>query len=172
MQETANALLALVKNRGKAPDKDDKATFVSDGNNQYTKALFENFDVDAINYGQLVKERDNGRVVGKTRTIIFGSLEVDEIETVYVERYNLTLRHGISKLVRKSLCFSKCKEMLDNHLDLYQCYTNFIRTHSALTIKTPKGIRNIERTPGMAEGITKHPWTWKEFLMFKIGHET
>ncbi|RCV64678.1 hypothetical protein C5S53_07690, partial [Methanophagales archaeon] len=45
----------------------DKATFISDGNNQYTKALFENFDVAAINYGQLVKERDNGRVVGKTR---------------------------------------------------------------------------------------------------------
>ena len=172
VQETANALLALVKNRGKAPDKEDKATFVSDGNDQYTKALFENFDVNAINYGQLVKERDNGRVVGKTRTIIFGSLEVDEIETVYVERYNLTLRHGISKLVRKSLCFSKCKEMLDDHLDLYQCYTNFIRTHFALRIKTPKGIRNIERTPCMAEGITKHPWTWKEFLMFKIGHET
>jgi hypothetical protein len=40
---------------------------------------------------------------------------------------NLTLRHGISKLVRKSLCFSKCKEMLDDHLDLYQCYTNYIK---------------------------------------------
>jgi hypothetical protein len=24
----------------------------------------------------------------------------------------------------------------------------------------------------MAEGIANHPWTWKEFLMFKIGHET
>jgi IS1 family transposase len=101
VQETANALLALVKNRGKAPDMDDKATFVSDGNNQYTKALFENFDVNAINYGQLVKERNNGRVLGKTRTIIFGSLEVDEIETVYVERYNLTLRHWYLKTGQK-----------------------------------------------------------------------
>lgn len=61
---------------------------------------------------------------------------------------------------------TKCKDMLDDHLDLYQCYTNFIRTHSALTIGTPKRVRNIERTPCMAEGITKHPWTWKEFLMF------
>ncbi|MGB7001246.1 MAG: hypothetical protein WBE22_04445 [Halobacteriota archaeon] len=70
------------------------------------------------------------------------------------------------------IMISKCKEMLDDHLDLYQCYTNFIRNHSALRIKTPKGIRNIERTPCMAERITKHPWTWKEFLMFKTGHET
>jgi IS1 family transposase len=164
-------LITTVKKCGKAPAKDAKATFVSDGNDQYTTALLKNFDADTINYGQLVKERENGRVVGKTRTVIFGNLEDKDIETVYVERYNLTLRHGISRLVRKSLCFSKCKEMLDNHLDVYQCYNNLIRTNSALTVETPKGIRNIERTPCMAEGIAEHPWTWKKFLMFKISHE-
>jgi len=31
--------------------------------------------VVALNYGQLVKERGSGRVVGKTRTVIFGDLE-------------------------------------------------------------------------------------------------
>jgi hypothetical protein len=58
--------------------------------------------------------------------------------------------------------------MLDNHLDVYQCYNNLIRVNSALTIKTEKGEKNRERTPCMAEGITKHPWSWKEFLTFKI----
>ncbi|MBW2663021.1 MAG: IS1 family transposase, partial [Deltaproteobacteria bacterium] len=77
-----------------------------------------------------------------------------------------------SRFVRKTICFSKCKNMLDDHLDVFQCYNNFIRTNSALTIETPKGIKNIERTSCMAEGITDHPWTWKEFLMFKqIGYE-
>jgi len=161
--------MAMVKNRGKVPDTDDKATFVSDGNDQYTTAILGNFDPDTINYGQLVKERESGRVVGKTRKIIFGDLEAGDIETVYVERYNLTLRHGISRLVRKSLCFSKCKNMLEDHLDLYQCYTNFIRPHLTLATKTPKGVRNIESTPCMAEGIANHPWTWREFLMFKCG---
>ncbi|MFV9677875.1 MAG: hypothetical protein ACNYVW_09535 [Methanosarcinales archaeon] len=47
-----------------------------------------------------------------------------------------------------------------------------VRTHSALTIKTSEGIRNIERTPCMAERITEHPWTLKAFLVFKIGHES
>jgi len=79
-----------------------------------------------------------GRVVGKTRKIIFDNLEAGDIETVYVERYNLALRHGISRLVRKSLCFSKCKNMLEDHLDPYQCYTNFIRPHLTLAIKTPE----------------------------------
>jgi hypothetical protein len=157
--------MKTVRKRGKIPTKDEKAMFVSDGNDQYTKAIIKNFDVEMINYGQLIKEREGGRVVGKTRTIIFG--KVDDIDTIYVERYNLTLRHGISRLVRKSLCFSKCKEMLDNHLDVYQCYNNLIRVNSALTIKTEKDEKNIERTPCMAEGITDHIWTWKELLTFK-----
>ena len=165
VQDTADKLMETVRKRGKIPTKDEKATFFSDGNDQYTKAIIKNFDVETINYGQLIKEREEGRVVGKTRTIIFG--EVDGIDTSYVERYNLTLRHGISRLVRKCLCFSKCKVMLYNHLDVYQCYNNLIRINSALTIKTEKGEKNIERTPCLAEGITDHIWTWKELLMFK-----
>jgi hypothetical protein len=103
--------------------------------------------------------------------VLFGDVADASIDTVYVERYNLTVRHGISRLVRRSLCFSKCKEMLDNHLDVYQCYNNLIRVNSALTIKTEKGEKNIERTPCMAEGITDHVWTWKELLMLKVSHE-
>ena len=103
--------------------------------------------------------------------VIFGEVDEAGIDTVYVEIYNLTLRHGISRLVRESLCFSKCKEMLDNHLDAYPCYNNLIRVNSALTIKTKKGEKDIERTPCMAEDITDHIWTWKEFLMFKVSHE-
>ena len=168
VQATADELMKTVRKRGKIPTKDEKATFASDGNVQYTSAILENFDVETINYGQLVKEREGGRVVGKTRTIIFGEVDDVDIDTVYIERYNLTLRHGISRLVRKSLCFSKCKGMLDNHLDVYQCYNNLIRVNSALTIKTEKGEKNIVRTPCIAESITDHIWTWEELLMFKI----
>jgi len=64
-----------------------------------------------------------------------------------------TLYWIISRLVRESLCFSKCKEMLDNHLDVYQCYNNLIRVNSALTIKTKKGEKGIERTPCIAEAL-------------------
>ena len=128
--------MATVKSRDKVPNTDDKATFVSDGTDQYATALLGNFDPDTINYGQLVKEREGGRVVGGTRTIIFGDLEAGDIETVYVERNNLARRHGISILVLKSLCFSKCKNVLDDHLDPYQCYTNLIRQHSTLAIET------------------------------------
>lgn len=163
--------METVRKRGKKPAEDGKATFISDCNDQYINALLNNFEAETINYGQLIKEREKGRVVSKTRMIIFGEVDDAGIDTIYVERYNLTLRHGISRLVRKSLCFSKCKEMLDNHLDVYQCYNNLIRVNSALTIKTKKGEKNIVRTPCMAEGITDHIWTWKELLMFNLSHE-
>ena len=131
-----------MKKRGKLPTQDDKASFFSDGNDQYTTALLENLDVDTINYGQLIKMRENGRVVSKTKKIIFGVLDEGDIETVVVERYNLTLRHGISRFVRKTICFSKCKNMLDDHLDVFQCYNNFIRTNSTLTIE--ETLRGLE----------------------------
>jgi IS1 family transposase len=105
---------------GKKPTDDNKATFYSDGNDQYTNALIKCFDTTAINYGQLIKERENGRVIGKTKKIIFGSLYPEDIDTVYIERYNLTMRLDISRLVRKTLCFSKCKQMLARHFEVIQ----------------------------------------------------
>ena len=160
-----------MRKHGKGPTRENKAVFVSDGNDQYPKALLKSFDESVLNYGQLVKKREKGRVVAKTRIIIFGTMDNGDIDTVYIERYNLTLRNGISRLVRKSLCFSKCKEMLDNHLDVYQCYNNLIRTNSTLTVKSPKGEKNIHRTPCLAEGIADHVWTWNELLLFQVGHE-
>jgi len=87
--------MGTVRKRGKKPTEDEKATFISDGNDQYITAILANFE---INYGQLIKERERGRVVGKTRMIIFGEVDDAGIDTVYVERYNLILRHGISRL--------------------------------------------------------------------------
>jgi len=77
---------------------------------KYVSALLAKFEAERVNYGQLIKERERGRVVGKTRMVLFGYIDEAGIDTVYVERYNLTVRHGISRLVRRRLCFSKCKE--------------------------------------------------------------
>lgn len=52
------------------------ALFFSDDNDQSTTASLENLDVDTINYGLLIKTRENGRVIGKTKRIIFGVLQI------------------------------------------------------------------------------------------------
>lgn len=118
--------METVRRRGKKPTEDAKATFISDGNDQYINAILANFEAETINYGQLIKEREKGRVVSKTRMVIFGDVDDASIDTVYVERYNLTLRHGISRLVRESLCFSRCKEMLDTAKHFDQTFLKFV----------------------------------------------
>jgi len=40
-----------------------QVTFACDGD-QYTKAILKNLNVETVNYGQLVKERESGRIVG------------------------------------------------------------------------------------------------------------
>nr|QNO42897.1 hypothetical protein NICIAEDM_00004 [Methanosarcinales archaeon ANME-2c ERB4]QNO43427.1 hypothetical protein MJEPJOLK_00001 [Methanosarcinales archaeon ANME-2c ERB4]QNO44030.1 hypothetical protein JGGIPCKB_00003 [Methanosarcinales archaeon ANME-2c ERB4]QNO50448.1 hypothetical protein BPCBKEJI_00026 [Methanosarcinales archaeon ANME-2c ERB4] len=139
VQETADNLMKTTRKRCRMPTDGEKARFTSDGNDQYISAILKSFDRKTIDYGQIIKKRENGRVVGKIRSVVFGEMDAVDIDTVYIERSNLTMRLGISRLVRKSLCFSKCKDMLDCHIDLYQCSNNLIRVNSSLTIETKKG---------------------------------
>ena len=48
------------------PTDDEKATFTSDGNSQYIGAILKNFKRNTVNYGQIIKERVNGRVISKS----------------------------------------------------------------------------------------------------------
>ena len=57
---TADTLMGTVRRRGKKPTEGGKATFISGGNDQYITAILANFEAEAINYGQLIKERDGG----------------------------------------------------------------------------------------------------------------
>lgn len=165
-QKICDRLFQKLCIRCQEPTEEEKATFTSDGNPQYTNSIQKYYLTETINYGQLIKIRDeNGRLIGKEKRIIFG--EVSWIETVYIERHNLTLRNGISRLIRKTICFTKEMAMLDDHLEIYEAYNNLIRLNSSLTIKR-EGRRNIRRTPCMAEGITDHRWNWKELLTFKV----
>ena len=65
VQETADKLIEMVKKRGKLPTENERGTFFSYGNDQYTNALFKDFDRKIINYRQLIKIRDNGRIVAR-----------------------------------------------------------------------------------------------------------
>jgi hypothetical protein len=66
-------------------------------------------------YLQVVKQRENGRVVGTELRVIFGDEE--EVlgllgkSTAYIERTHLTMRLFNGRLARKTLAFSKLVEM-------------------------------------------------------------
>lgn len=141
---------------------------------------------EGLQYATVHKERKQGRVVSVTTQIIYGSREkveallkplAQKINTSFVERVNLTLRHLVSRLHRKTLCFSKKREYLVYHLHLALTYYHFARYHASLRVKLAepaptRGNGSLkkwqQRTPAMAAGLTDHRWSLKELLMCPV----
>lgn len=108
------------------------------------------------------KKDKRGRLIEVIRKVIFGKIDnISKIDIVNLENYNNILRESISRLVRDTLSYSKCIRMLENHLDIYQAYNNLVKTYPSLNEGKEK------KTPCcMAEGLTKHIWSWRELLVY------
>ena len=120
-------------------------------------------------YVQMVKQRENGRVIGTELRVIYG----DEAEvlallgksTSYIERSNLTSRHFNSRLTRKTLAFSKTIAMHQAAATLEDSYYNLVRPHKSLRQEVKEPDRRWRpRTPPMASALTDHIWTVKELF--------
>ena len=155
-QETCQQLLKQVAERVQLPTFTDRLEIFSDGNYDYTYVLPEIFRRDCINYGQLVKIREKGKVVDKIHRIVYGNPQREDIETTNVENFNGILRGHISKLVRKTKCHGKNLARLKNALALFQFYWNFMH-------KIQKNL-----TPAILEKQATKIWTWGNLLHAKL----
>ncbi|MBI5881108.1 IS1 family transposase [archaeon] len=115
----------------------------SDGNDDYTFVLPEFFRTDTINYGQLIKIRESGRVVDKVRRVVYGNPKRNDIETTDVENFNGILREHLGRLVRRTKCYAKSGIRFMHEL------------HENLT-------------PAKMEDITHKTWTWGNLLHYRI----
>lgn len=140
--------------RVQLPRPENKIQIFSDGNDDYTYILPEYYPETCMDYGQLIKIREGGKVVDKIRKIVYGSPSIDDIETTDVENFNGILRERVGRLVRKTKCYSKRKRALINALELIQFHWNFMDP------------LHDEQTPAMLEPLTDHIWSWNNFLMF------
>ena len=77
-----------------------------------------------------MKFKKNKRFVYKLKRKIFGNPAYSDIDTVNIESYNAILRERISRLVRRTRCFSKQRSMFEKHLDIFQAYNNSIKQNS------------------------------------------
>jgi hypothetical protein len=121
-------------------------------------------------YLQVVKQRENGRVVGTHLRVIYGNkkevLQLLPNNTVYVERTHPTSRHFNSRLVRKTLAYSKVLEMHRAAAIWEDAIYNLIRPFKTLRLKavSDSSRRWLPQTPAMTAGLTDHIWTVKELL--------
>ncbi|MCZ6753100.1 MAG: hypothetical protein O7E51_14900 [Acidobacteria bacterium] len=120
-------------------------------------------------YGQAIKTRRNDRVVRVERRVRVGaswrwgqawrnSEDSTKLNTSYVERLNLTIRQGSAYLVRRTICYARREQRLEDHLQLLRCYYNFLRPHRALQF-----VREV-RTPAMQAGLSRQRLTFREIF--------
>jgi len=136
----------------KQPSWQSTLEVFTDGNDDYVYVLPRCFPLGLIDYGQLVKVKEKGRLVSKERVVVYGVPALGDVETTDVENFNGILRERLGRLVRRTKCFAKVEKRLICSIVLFQFYWNFIN--------------EFERgdSPGTIEGLTDHVWTWHEFF--------
>jgi len=127
-------------------------------------------------YAQVVKHRKRGRVVDITTRVVFGTEQAvaaklqqscvsHSINTSFVERNNLTMRHHNRRVTRKTIAFSKKRERLEQQLHVAFAYYHFVKPPLGLRQRGKgTGKKYRDQTPMMAAGITDHIWTMSELF--------
>ena len=132
-------------------------------------------------YGQVVKKKRQGRLQALVSRVCCGPQRLKtlglSISTSLIERLNLTLRHALAPLVRKSQSFCKDRTQMRRRVVLFQAFYNCARPHMSLRLplseQAPHASGLIQpkwyhRTPAMAAGLTDHVWTFRELLTVKF----
>jgi IS1 family transposase/transposase-like protein len=141
-----------------------------------------------LQYAQVVKVRENGRVKEVKTKIVFGKPEAiaalladspvsETINTSFVERGNLTQRQMNRRLTRKTNGFSKDIAWFEKQLWLSTAYYHLVLPHGSLRqpldepvptrgTGTPQKWKSV--TPAMAAKITDHVWTTAELLSYRV----
>ena len=176
--------------------------FTSDGLNLYFYALTAHFGqwlevvccgrkvrqwqiAAGLIYGQVKKCYRRRRLTRVTPVMRLGT-EVDlkrallglgfsgRLNTAFIERVNLTVRHGVAALARRTWATYQQASQLLAHLEWWRAYYHFVRPHASLRVALmpPRSrggkrlaLRYRQRTPAMAAGRTHQRWTAREVLL-------
>ncbi len=140
----------------------------TDGFKYYARVIRQVFGHGCV-YGVVMKTRRKDRVVKVDRYRLIGSRwqleeallrseDSSKLNTSFIERLNLTIRQGSAYLYRKSACHARVAENLEHHLDLLQCYYNFIRPYRSLRFG-----RELW-TPAMQAGLANRRLSFREIF--------
>jgi IS1 family transposase len=135
-------------------------------------------------YGQVKKSYRRRRLVRVTHVMRLGSqadLKIalqgmgfsGRLNTAFIERVNLTVRHGVAALARRTWSTAQQAPHLLAHLEWWRAYYHVVRPHASLRVRLVQprerggnlaAQRDLQRTPAMAAGRTTRRWTAREVL--------
>ncbi len=175
--------------------------FTSDGLNVYFYALTAHFGhwitgsrrgrivrqwqvAAGLIYGQVKKSYRRRKLVRVTPLMRLGTEDAltlalqglgfsGRLNTAFIERVNLTVRHGIAALARRTWATAQQSPQLLANLEWWRAYYHFVRPHESLRVAfaepRERGGKRLaqryrQRTPAMAAGRTNRRWTAHEVL--------
>jgi hypothetical protein len=135
-------------------------------------------------YGQVKKSYQRRKLVRVSKVMRLGTQDAlqaalkglgfsGRLNTAFIERVNLTVRHRVAALARRTWATAQQSPQLLAHLQWWRAYYHFVRFHASLRVRLvqpPAGgskrltQRYRQRTPAMAAGRTHRRWTAREVL--------
>ncbi len=152
-QEHADAFIADTADRIM-----DRVQVTSDGHPSYPWAMLQAFGRET-DFAQLIKQYATDPVTGQEyvsgseKRVVTGAPDEDHVSTSFVERFNLTMRMGNKRYVRKTNAYSK---RIENHacmVALVVWHYNWIRKHDT-----------IKSTPAVKAGLADKALTMEDFV--------
>ncbi len=141
-----------------------------------------------LTYGQVKKSERRRKLVRVSQVMRLGTepaLNValqglglsGRLNTAFIERAPLTVRHGVAALARRTWATAQQAPQLLAHLEWWRAYDHVVRPHAALRVAlvSPRerggklmAQRYRQRTPAMAAGRTNRRWTVQEVLSLPL----
>jgi hypothetical protein len=135
-------------------------------------------------YGQVKKSYRRRKLVRVTPVMRLGTeaaLKValmglglsGRLNAAFIERVNLTVRHGVAALARRTWATAQQSPHLLAHLEWWRAYYHFVRPHESLRVALVQprqrggnrlAQRYRQRTEALAAGRTHRRWTAGEVL--------
>jgi IS1 family transposase len=179
--------------------------FTSDGLNLYFYALTAHFGQwlpgsrrgrhvrrwqvqPRLIYGQVKKSYRRRTLVRVSQVMRLGTQDAlkatlqqlgfsGRLNTAFIERVNLTVRHGLAALARRTWATAQQSPPLLANLEWWRAYYHFVRPHESLRVRLGQprargGNRLVQRyrhrTPAMAAGRTTRRCTAREVLSYPL----
>jgi len=135
-------------------------------------------------YGQVKKSYQRRKLVRVSHVMHLGTEDAlkaalqglglsGRLNTAFIERAPLTIRHGRAALARRTWATAQQSSHLLAHLEWWRASYHFVRPHAALRVALMQprerggnrlAQRYRQRTPAMAAGRTTRRWTAREVL--------
>ena len=157
IQEVCNEFYKKIAERTQQPTYYNKIRFCTDANKQNENAILLFFNKDCVNYGQVIKDKEQQIIYGVHKRKIFGNLSFDEISIAHVDGLCSALRERMKFSVREARTFVKKRKTIRELLDIYQAYHNLIDARQG-------------ETPCMKESIVSKIWSWNDLLHKRLSY--